>query len=300
MRVIIIGTGYVGSAYARCLHYLGFHPLILSRSWLDYTDPHELNFVLRSCHPDCVINCAGYTGRTVDDCEVNKQECYDSNVTLAKNIADACARIKCPLLHLSSGCIFNGDGPFTEEDEPNFIGKGNPFYTDCKRQAEKEVMKWEASWIFRIRMPFNQVNHPRNWLCKLRGYDKILDGLNSVTFLDEFCMRSWQLIWKASPGIYHAAYSTPVSTLQVARMMKPDAGPFNLHEFLKGHIRRSETVLDCAKFEKAYGCSFGDPMAAIRWCLQMLATTREGCRSGLAVDSSAPLTMSAGASASSG
>jgi dTDP-4-dehydrorhamnose reductase len=294
MRVMVIGTGYVGSAYARMLHYLGFHPLILSRSWLDYTNPEELEFVLRSYQPDWVINCAGYAGRTVDDCETNCLECYDANLVLPYNIALACGKI--PLIHISTGCVFDGPGQFTEEDCPNFL---RTVYGVTKLNAEQEILNIKDNcWIFRIRMPFNHQNHPRNWLTKIKNYERILDGINSVTFLDEFCMRSWQLSNKAKPGIYHAAYSIPVSTLVVARMIRPDVVEYDPDEFLKHHVPRSAAVLDCSKFEKAYGATFGDPMCAIRWCLaQMEAATMVGDRSGCAVERSDLLTISDGASA---
>lgn len=296
MRVIIIGTGYVGSAYARCLHYLGYHPLILSRSWLDYTDPHELEFCLKSYKPDVVINCAGYTGETVDDCETNGMECITANVKLPWNIAGACAGIGCKFIHISSGCIFNCMEA-TENDKPNFVSN---VYQSSKLYGERLILnRCENSFVFRIRMPFSHLPHKRNWLCKLKNYDRILDGLNSVTWIDEFAMRSWQLWQKAPPGIYHATQRNPVRTIDVARMLKPDVQEYDPSEFLKHHVQRSSAVLDCSKFEKAYGTEFTDTMTALRWCIHMLATTGM-VRSGLAVDSSAPLIMSAGASASKG
>jgi len=295
MKMVIIGTGYVGSAYARCLHYLGYHPLILSRSWLDYTDSHELEFVLKNYQPDVVINCSGYTGNTVDDCETNPLECYDSNLVLPYNIALAC---KFPMIHISTGCAFYG-GPFKEDDAPNFL---ETTYGITKINAEKEIQNIKDDcWIFRIRMPFSHIPHQRNWLTKLKNYDLILDGLNSVTWIDEFAMRSWQLWQKAPPGIYHAAQLNPVRTIDVARMLKRNVKEYDPSEFLKNHVPRSAAVLDCSKFEQAYGTQFTDTMCALRWCLgQMEATINDGVRSGVAVESSAPRTMSAGASAKSG
>lgn len=271
MKVVIIGTGFVAQAYLRCLHYLGYHPLVLSRSWLNYTDPEELEFTFRSYQPDVVINCAGYTGETVDDCEGNL-ECYDANLVLPYNIALACNGLGlCPMIHISTGCVFNGSGQFTEEDCPNFLKTA---YGVTKLNAEQEIENIkEDCWIFRIRMPFSHISHRRNWLTKLMKYDQILDGLNSVTWIDEFAMRSWQLWQKAPPGTYHATQRNPVRTLDVARMLKPDVKEYDPVEFLKNHVQRSAAVLDCTKFEKAYGTEFTDTMVALRWCLQNMIGT---------------------------
>lgn len=251
----------MAQAYLRCLHYLGYHPLVLSRSWLDYTNNDELSFCLKNYQPDVVINCSGYTGETVDDCQINSCECYDANLVLPYNMALV---IKCPMIHISTGCAFMG-GPFTEEDQPNFL---ETTYGVTKIHAEDEILNVKPDcWIFRIRMPFSHIPHKRNWLTKLKKYDRILDGLNSVTWIDEFAMRSWQLWQKAPPGIYHAAQKTPVWTLNVARMMRPEVKEYDPVRFLKHHVQRSAAVLGCSKFEKAYGTEFTDSMVALRWCI---------------------------------
>lgn len=274
-RTLVLGTGYVGSAYLRALHFLGLRPMAQSRSWLDYTDPSQLAHLLDIQKPQLVINAAGYTGNTVDDCETNKEECYSANVSLVRNLGEACKKLDISLFHISSGCIFDGCGPFIEDSVPNNLSQ---FYAQCKIHAEMELATTGArAWVFRIRMPFGPSVHRRSWLCKLAGYDRILDGLNSVTFLDEFAMRSYQLVQKADPGIYHAACSTPVRTEQVARMLF-DAGVrskacelFSPADFAAaGHVHRSSAVLDVTKFEKAYGAPFGDPMVALRWCIDRL------------------------------
>lgn len=278
MRVAVIGTGYVGQAYLRALHFLGYHPLALSRSWIDYYDQDKLRFCLKEYKADLVINCAGYTGNTVDDCALNNDECRDANLILPLKVALLCNRLSVPMIHISSGCIYDGGGQecFIESDAPNFTRHA---YQHYKRTAEIEIQKsWENAWIFRIRMPFNHLPHPRNWLMKLCKYDRILDGLNSVTFLDQFCLRSIQVVQKASPGIYHACESSPVTTAQVARMLF-DAGLrkkavelFPEPDFaMSGHVPRSAAVLDSSKFEQAYGAPFGDPLVALRWCIDILA-----------------------------
>jgi dTDP-4-dehydrorhamnose reductase len=305
MKIIVIGTGFVAQAYLRCLYYLGYHPLVLSRSWLDYTNDHEFEFVINSYKPDVVINCAGYTGsNTVDDCETNARECMAVNSGLTARITRSCSKFKIPLIYISSGCMFNGAGPFDECSALNFYDNE---YQNSKRIAEIQVHENynlpQKYWIFRIRMPFSHIPHKRNWLTKLKNYEKILDGLNSVTWIDQFAMRSWQLWQKAPSGIYHACQLNPVRTLDVARLMNPDVKEYDPKEFLlDNHVPRSAAVLDSSKFEKAYGTQFTDSMTAIRWCIGHLQnqnpdSTNPPSSFFDAVPTSEDLIMSEGASA---
>lgn len=274
-RTLILGTGYVASAYARALHSLGLRPFVLSRDWLDYTNPSELRYFLHVHGPQLVINAAGFTGDTVDDCERNLAACSKANMELPGSIAEICQESGAALIHISSGCIFDGPGLFNEESVPNFCDN---VYQRTKLFGEQRVSTaCDRAWIFRIRMPFGPRPHRRNWLCKLVQYDRILDGYNSVTFLDEFAMRSYQLMQKADPGIYHAACPNPVYTADVARLLF-DAGLrkkaielFKHADFISaGHVPRSAAVLDVSKFEKAYGAPFGDAMVSLRWCIDNL------------------------------
>lgn len=281
-RIVVLGTGFVGSAYARTLHFLGMNPIMLSRQWFNYADMSQLRSLFSCSRVQLVINAAGYTGRTVDDCEENKDECYAANVILPRTLAHLCKSTGVPLIHISSGCIFNGPGPWTEhwteEDRPNHFGQ---FYAECKMEAEQDILTSGAhAWLFRIRMPFSYMWHSRNWLVKLIHYPSILDGQNSVTFLEEFCMRSYLVAQKGEPGVYHAAYPTPVSTLAVAQLLY-DRGlrrlpvqPYNAQRFLHQHVSRSQAILSAGKFEAAAGAAFGDPWAALRWCIDRLKERR--------------------------
>jgi len=273
MKVAILGTGYVASAYARALHFLGHHPLILSRHWINYFDPDPLGLCLRSHGTELLINAAGFNGASVDDIRAHQDAAYHSLVSLPAYASRLARDLDIPFLHVSTGCVFNGDYPYGETEKPNFTPG---LYQHYKLFAEEDVLASKArAYIFRIRMPFSWHHHPRNWLTKLCRHEKILDGLNSVTFLDEFAMRSfWLIKEKKEPGIYHAAYSLPVRTAEVVRMLteaKLRSWPiayWDRQEFQSHHTQRSEAILDCTKFEKAYGSEFGDPIAAIRWCIE--------------------------------
>lgn len=279
MKTLILGTGFVGSAYARALLFLGHYPVILSRAWFNYD---QLANLVQLYQPDLVINAVGYTGTTIDDCERVRGRVlsFESNVVLVRNLVASLRHTDTTLIHISTGCMFTGPGPFIETDRPN---NTEPHYIRTKLQAEEEATRHKRTFIFRIRMPFNQTWSRRNLLVKLITYPEVLEGENSLTFLDEFCMRSLQLIAKAhaEPGIYHAAYPNPVNTRTIAQMLiEADLkmGPYQRYDpekFLQdGHVQRSQAVLDARKFEETYGAPFGDPVTALRWCIDRMKESR--------------------------
>lgn len=257
----------------RALCYLGYHPFLVSRAWTDYCNPEELKFLLASQRTDFLINCAGYTGETVDDCSRDPITCFAANAHLPAMIAKTCDKAGVRVIHISSGCMFNGTAgthvSWLETDEPNFVKNA---YQRAKYQAEQSMLGCH-SWIFRIRMPFSQFPHPRNWLTKLIQYPNILTGYNSVTWIDEFAIRSWQLAQKAPCGIYHAAQGGGIFTHEVAGMLH-EAGLRGAYELvnerefmLTGRVKRSEAVLNVEKFEKAYGTPFTLVRSAIDHCI---------------------------------
>jgi len=107
------------------------------------------------------INAAGFTGKpNVDACELDKEATIHGNISWPQILTDWCMLNDIPLGHVSSGCIYTGrrsDGKaFTEEDAPNFTFEQNncSFYSGTKAIAEKIINKWEKSYIWRLRIPF--------------------------------------------------------------------------------------------------------------------------------------------------
>src|SRR5688572_14715017 len=84
---------------------------------LDISVEADVARVLETVQPDVVINTAAMT--QVDDCELNREECWKQNVTAVKYLAETCDRHNCHLIHVSTDFIFDGThGPLGEEEEP--------------------------------------------------------------------------------------------------------------------------------------------------------------------------------------
>jgi dTDP-4-dehydrorhamnose reductase len=169
----------------------------------------------------------GYTGKpNVDASEQQKLTCIEANLTLPGIISEVCAQHGIPWGHVSSGCIFTGrrddGGGFTEEDQPNFDFRHDncSFYSGTKALAEEILADSGDHYIWRLRIPFNEVDSPRNYLSKLMHYEYLIDVENSISQLDEFVRACWKCWEKQVPyGTYNVTNPGVVTTREVAEMI---------------------------------------------------------------------------------
>ena len=228
MVIILGGSGYVGQAYQQMFRERGIDFVSLARRELDYTDPARLLVYLREMKPKFLINAAGYTGKpNVDACETDKANCLFGNAVLPDRIAEACAEAAVPWGHVSSGCIYTGSRPdgsgFTEEDPPNFTFRQNncSFYSGTKALGEEILDKYNNVYIWRLRIPFNNEDNPRNYITKLLRYENLLEATNSISHLSEFAASTFACWEKKVPfGTYNITNPGEITTRQMVELIK--------------------------------------------------------------------------------
>jgi dTDP-4-dehydrorhamnose reductase len=290
MILLLGASGYIGEAFAKELQRRKKEFIALSRKQMDYTRFDLLLEFLKSKKPGFVVNAAGYTGKpNVDACEIAKADTLAGNTLLPQTIADACAAAMVPWGHVSSGCIFSGakiaengkthtekdltqpalrtlaeKSPakihgFTETDTPNFSFRDLPcsFYSGTKALAEEAISGVGQSYIWRLRIPFDEFDNARNYLSKVQRYPKIYDNVNSVSHRADFvsaCLDLWE---KRSPfGIYNVTNQGFVTTRQVVELIEKILKPNRKFEFWKDDAEfyklaaktpRSNCVMDVSK-----------------------------------------------------
>jgi dTDP-4-dehydrorhamnose reductase len=228
MIFLLGGSGYVGSAYQALLQRRGLPFRNLRRAEFDYADPRALADLLKREKPAFLINAAGYTGKpNVDACELAKADCLFGNAVLPGRIAEACAAAGVPWGHVSSGCIYSGARPdgsgFREDDTPNFTFRSPPcsFYSGTKALGEEVLAGAPQLYVWRLRIPFNEVDNPRNYLTKLLRYARLLDAANSISQLDEFCAATLACWEKRVPfGTYNVTNPGHVTTREVVDLIR--------------------------------------------------------------------------------
>ncbi|MDD5055772.1 MAG: sugar nucleotide-binding protein [Candidatus Peribacteraceae bacterium] len=206
--IVIFGAkGFLGS------EILKFYPGSAAPS-CDIADPEAVREVLDSEKPSVVINAAGKTGRpNIDWCEEHKEETLRANVTGPLILLEECLKRGIRLVHLGTGCIY--DGPperiFTEEDPPNFFGS---FYSLTKATSDMLLARFPVLQL-RIRMPLDGTTNPRTLVMKLKKYRRLLDHPNSVTYLPDFFSALRTLIGRKATGIYNVVNPGTLSPYKV-------------------------------------------------------------------------------------
>ncbi len=148
-RVLITGgSGLLGLNWAAAIRsqsgvHLGTHSRDVSlRGTIAIPlDIDSIDSALRSFDAlqlDLVIHAAGLT--SVEQCEVNPSKAYHQNVTLARNLAQACGRLGIKLVHISTDHLFDGSDSFADED-----ATPSPQNIYGKTKAESELRVLEAN-----------------------------------------------------------------------------------------------------------------------------------------------------------
>jgi dTDP-4-dehydrorhamnose reductase len=290
MILLLGASGYIGQAFVRELQRRQWPFTPLSRKEVDYTQFDVLLEYLRKNKPEFLVNVAGYTGKpNVDACEVAKADTLVGNALLPQTIAHACAVCAIPWGHVSSGCVFSGakvtlngrtraekdltqpelrslveKSPeaihgFTETDQPNFTFRDLPcsFYSGTKALGEEAIAGVGQSYIWRLRIPFDEFDNLRNYLSKVQRYAKVYDNVNSISHRGDFaraCLDLWEC--RAPSGIYNVTNPGFVTTRQVVGLVEKILKPAKRFEFWLNDTEfyqqaaktpRSNCVLDVSK-----------------------------------------------------
>jgi dTDP-4-dehydrorhamnose reductase len=290
MIVLLGASGYVGQAFAQVLRQRGWAFAALTRKEINYTRFEVLLDYLHQTRPAFLINAAGYTGvPNVDACETARAETLAGNTLFPQTVAHACLAADVPWGHVSSGCIYTGAKlavsgqsrvekdlmrpelrPFldeqraavrgyTELDPPNFSFRAPPcsFYSGAKALAEEAIEGVGQSYLWRLRIPFDEMDHPRNYLTKVQRYARVYDNANSLSHRGDFaraCIELWER--RAPFGIYNMINPGFVTARQVIAMIQRILRPNRAFTFwesdeefyrLGAATPRSNCVLDDSK-----------------------------------------------------
>jgi len=108
---------------------------------LDITDKISVNKVFNEVCPDIVINTAAMTN--VDQCESEKESCWQINVSGVANLIEACKNNRTFLIQLSTDFIFDGSaGPLDENAKPDPVN----YYGESKLAGEKLIIDSDIDW----------------------------------------------------------------------------------------------------------------------------------------------------------
>jgi dTDP-4-dehydrorhamnose reductase len=187
---------------------------------------------LQKHHPTHVISTIGRTSGYINDTLIPNIDYLEYPGKLKENIRDnlyaplmiamATKELNIHYTYLGTGCIFEylQDDPkyqFTEDDSPNFFGSSYSItkgYTDTIMQEFKNVLN------VRIRMPITYTTHPKDFITKISGFDKICSFPNSMTVLDDLLPVMIDLTIKNVKGTVNLVNPGVISHNDILQMYK--------------------------------------------------------------------------------
>ena len=283
MNVLVLGGGYIGNHLFNYIkHYHDVEQV--TQSMVNYTvsdnsTSTDFKSYLHDKRFDIVVNCSGYTGRpNVDACESNKDLCWEYNVLAPVRTAEIVNLFKMPMIHVSSGCIYQGDKKYTEEDIPNFglYDEGSSFYSKSKHAGELALQgMW--GYLLRIRMPFCKTSSPKNILNKYIKYENIVSAQNSLTCVYDLCKAIEYLCIhrnQVTKGTYNVVNKGKIEAREVLKILRT-AGMGNRNwnvvdeSTLDLKAKRSNCTLSGKKLSAA-GFRMPDVRAALEQCVPEL------------------------------
>lgn len=241
--IALIGHGYVGQHIANELKRQG-----IVFEWFTHKSRISSSAL-------AIINAAGYTGNpNVDACEHNKQACINGNVIFPMRLERDYPYT--PIVHITSGCVYTGytDDGWTEDDAPNFTFDNGSFYSGSKALFQSLLNPNTKSYLLRIRLPFGDFDHPKNYLTKLKNYDKLIDVKNSVSYVNDVAQVAVYFARNLpKPGIYNVCNPGVITTAQVADMMGLKKPWYTMDEFESAILApRSNCNLSSKKLQNVF------------------------------------------------
>jgi dTDP-4-dehydrorhamnose reductase len=200
---------------------------------LDITDGLAVENLITECKPDAIIHAAAMT--QVDECELNKIDCYNTNVTATRFLIEAAKEVNSKLVYISTDFIFDGStGPYKEDDEPKPVN----YYGSTKLSAETEIMESGLHWCIvrtvlvigtAVGTRSNIISWVKEKLSKGEKIKVVNDQFRTPTFTEDLAKGILLVLEKNATGIYHISGKDLLTPYQIALKT---AEHFNLDDSL--------------------------------------------------------------------
>jgi len=237
MRILITGSnGLLGQKIVRQLKKRKIEFLATSKGENRNTDCEDSNYVsmdicsekeiaqvFGSFLPTHVIHTAAMTN--VDACELNPNDCYETNVLATKKLFIEAKKIGAHFQLLSTDFIFDGEkGNYKEGDEPNPLS----VYAESKVDAEQFLLSDSYSNYSIVRTIIvygignnlsktNIVCWAKEALSKGQEMRIIDDQFRAPTWADDLAWACIQICELDKIGIYHISGPETMSVFEIVK-----------------------------------------------------------------------------------
>lgn len=287
MKLLVFGqTGQVAHELARRLP-ADVSATFLGRQEADLAHPQTCTAAIEAARPDAVINAAAYTA--VDRAESEEEIALAVNGTSPGAMAQACAGLSIPLVHISTDYVFAGDGdqPFPTDAAIGPLGA----YGRTKAKGEAEIRATgvthailRTSWVFsshgaNFAKTMLRLSETRN---SLNVVSDQIGGPTPASAIADACLAiARQLVsHPEKSGTYHFSGAPDVSWADFAREIFAQSGravavtDIPTSAYPTPARRPTNSRLDCSKTLAAFGIARPDWKQALKTILAELETSR--------------------------
>lgn len=290
MKILLFGkTGQVGWEARRAFSPLG-EICAYGRDELDLTKLDALANLIREIKPNVVVNASAYTA--VDRAESEPDLARTVNAIAPGVMAEEARKLNAALIHISTDYVFDGTkgAPYVEGDGTNPLNA----YGQTKLEGESAISQvggghviLRTSWVYSLRGD-GFVAKILAWSRKQETLKVVSDQVGSPTWARMLAETISAMLARSLPdpqnyflerqGIYHLGGSGSVSRFDFAKTilrLDPNPGeqtikrlePALTADFPTPALRPLETVLNCAKFERAFGLRLPGWETALRMAM---------------------------------
>ena len=281
IRVLVFGqTGQVARELARRCP-AGITARFLGRDQADLLDPAACTRAIADC--DVVINAAAWTA--VDKAEAEEAAATVVNGAAPTAMAQRCAALGLPFLHISTDYVFDGNGeaPFATDHPTAPLGA----YGRSKLAGEQGVLASGGQALI-LRTSWVVSAHGANFVKTMLRLGRERDSLNVVAdqiggptpaaaMADALYTAATAMTQGAPGGIHHFAGAPDTSWAGFARLIMARAGlACQIHDIPSSAYptpakRPLNSRLDCSGIAAAFGIPRPDWRAGLDEILQELS-----------------------------
>lgn len=256
---------------------------------LDVCQPDLIEAVLEEVQPRLIVNAAAYTA--VDQAESEAELAFAVNSEGPGNLARAAARMKVPIIHISTDYVFDGTKtrPYQETDPTAPLG----VYGRSKLEGEQQVAAGNpdhiilrTAWVY---SPFGK-NFVKTMLRVAEGrdelsvvHDQVGNPTSAFDIAEGILELASQIVERRGlrdPGIYHMTGAGHASWAEFAEhvfaVSAPLGGPaarvrrITTADYPTPTRRPQNSRLDGARLLQAFGIKLPQWQASADACVQRL------------------------------
>lgn len=247
---------------------------------LDITDREEVDHFIRENNFDFIVNCAAYTA--VDRAETDDLKAAAINTVAVGNIAQAAAKHRVKVIHISTDYVFNGENyrPYEENDEPY----PRSIYGRTKLEGEgiltsfcQDALIIRTAWLY-SEFGGNFVKTMLRLASEHKSINVVADQIGSPTYAGDLADAIHHILRhnKWLPGIYHFTNEGVASWFDFSKAIFELAGknvevnPIPTSQYPTPAKRPLYSVLSKMKIKNTYGVKIPYWRDSLKKCLSLL------------------------------